>query len=110
MKRTSDKMADRYKETIDELVTFMDPIEEERSPKKASDSEDATEVRQGSPKPVQYVKSPFARFTRHINFPFSKKQIEEDKPLSRLIELGKKRELDEFKKQNPIDVTLAEGN
>jgi len=27
-----------------------------------------------------------------------------------LIELGKKRELDEFKKQNPIDVTLAEGN
>jgi hypothetical protein len=32
MKRTSDKMADRYKETIDELVTFMDPIEEERSP------------------------------------------------------------------------------
>lgn len=30
--------------------------------------------------------------------------------MSRLIELGKKRELDEFKKQNPIDVTLAEGN
>ena len=32
MKRTTDKMADKYKDTIQELVTFMDPIEEERSP------------------------------------------------------------------------------
>ena len=32
MKRTTDKIADKYKDNIQELVTFMDPIEEERSP------------------------------------------------------------------------------
>ena len=32
MKRTTDKMADKYKDTIQELVTIMDPIQEERSP------------------------------------------------------------------------------
>ena len=32
MKRTNDKMADKYKDTIQELVNIMDPIEEEHSP------------------------------------------------------------------------------
>ncbi len=39
MKRTTDKMADRYKDTIQELVTIMDPIEEEYSPQKTTVSE-----------------------------------------------------------------------
>ena len=31
MKRATDKKAERYKESINELVEIMDPIEEEKS-------------------------------------------------------------------------------
>ena len=31
MKRATDKKAERYKETINELIEIMDPIEEEKS-------------------------------------------------------------------------------
>lgn len=39
MKRTTEKMADRYKDTIQELVTIMDPIKEEYSPQKTTVSD-----------------------------------------------------------------------
>ena len=83
MKRTTDKKAERYKDTINELLEVMDPIEEEKSGQKTKragrdHSEEGNDELDGTNNYSSQlpVKSPFSRFTRHINFPYSKSLLE----------------------------------